>query len=309
MGLVITPLFVSVVVRAYGWVLLLGRRGPVNGLLTVSGLREAPVRLLNTETAVVVGLVEALLPFMVLSLEAVIRRIDPALEEAARGLGASALGAFWRVTLPLSAPGAATGSMLVFMVATGSYATPALLGGSQVRMMVTEIYTQITAVFNWPLGGGPRARAARRVAGLRGRSDEARRGVTRAGGDMTGRRSRPGQVGRLVFQSLVAGIYLFLLATHARRRVLLVQPGRGPAVSSRGVHDTVVSERVGRAAAGLRHLDQRTGRRCDDRWGAARRRAGGLRAGARPVSGAADARGVLPVTASSCPGWCSPSAS
>ncbi len=152
MGLVITPLFVSVVVRAYGWVLLLGRRGPVNGLLTVSGLREAPVRLLNTETAVVVGLVEALLPFMVLSLEAVIRRIDPALEEAARGLGASALGAFWRVTLPLSAPGAATGSMLVFMVATGSYATPALLGGSQVRMMVTEIYTQITAVFNWPLG-------------------------------------------------------------------------------------------------------------------------------------------------------------
>ena len=152
MGLVITPLFVSVVVRAYGWVLLLGRRGPVNGLLTMSGLREEPVRLLNTETAVVIGLVEALLPFMVLSLEAVIRRIDPALEEAARGLGASALGAFWRVTLPLSAPGAAAGSMLVFMVAMGSYATPALLGGSQVRMMVTEIYTQITAVFNWPLG-------------------------------------------------------------------------------------------------------------------------------------------------------------
>lgn len=78
--------------------------------------------------------------------------MDPALEEAARGLGASALGAFWRVTLPLSAPGAAAGSMLVFMVAMGSYATPALLGGSQVRVMVTEIYTQMTAVFNWPLG-------------------------------------------------------------------------------------------------------------------------------------------------------------
>ena len=152
LGLVITPLFVSVVVRTYGWVLLLGRRGPINGLLTLSGLREEPARLLGTETAVVIGLVEALLPFMVLSLEAVIRRMDPALEEAARGLGASALGAFWRVTLPLSAPGAAAGSMLVFMVAMGSYATPALLGGSQVRVMVTEIYTQMTAVFNWPLG-------------------------------------------------------------------------------------------------------------------------------------------------------------
>ncbi len=124
----------------------------MNGLLTMSGLREEPVRLLNTETAVVIDLVEALLPFMVLSLEVVIRRIDPALEVAARGLGASALGAFWRVTLPLSARGAAAGSMLVFMVAMGSYATPALLGGSQVRMMVIEIYTQITAVFNWPLG-------------------------------------------------------------------------------------------------------------------------------------------------------------
>jgi ABC-type spermidine/putrescine transport system permease subunit I len=88
---------------------------------------------------------------MVLSLAAVLQRIDPTLEEAARGLGSSALGTFWRVTLPLSRSGAAAGSLLVFMVAMGSVATPALLGGSQVRVMATEIYTQVTTVFNWPL--------------------------------------------------------------------------------------------------------------------------------------------------------------
>jgi len=150
--LVISPLFVSVVVRAYGWLLLLGNRGVVNGALTALGLQERPTRFLQTEGAVVAGLAEALLPFMVLALSAQLQRQDPALLEAARGLGASALGAFWRVTLPLSLPGALAGSLLVFMVTMGSYATPALLGGSQVRLMVTEIYTQVTSVYNWPLG-------------------------------------------------------------------------------------------------------------------------------------------------------------
>jgi putative spermidine/putrescine transport system permease protein len=150
--LVISPLFVSVVVRAYGWILLLGNRGVVNGTLTWLGLQERPTRMLNTEGAVIVGLIEALLPFMVLALAAVLQRMDPGLEEAARGLGAGPLGTFWRVTLPLSLPGALAGSLLVFMVTMGSYATPALLGGSQVRLMVTEIYTQVTTVYDWPLG-------------------------------------------------------------------------------------------------------------------------------------------------------------
>ncbi len=150
--LVISPLFVSVVVRAYGWVLVLGNRGLLNGLLTALGLQDRPTRLIYTEGAVVIALAEALLPFMVLSLVAVLERVDPRLEEAARGLGDTALGAFWRVTLPLSMPGALAGSVLVFMVAMGSYATPALVGGSRVRMMVTEIYTQVTSIFNWPLG-------------------------------------------------------------------------------------------------------------------------------------------------------------
>ena len=149
--LVVTPLFVSIVVRTYGWVLLLGNRGLINGLLAWVGLRDQPVRLLGTEAAVVIGLMEALLPFMVLSLSAVLSRIDSTLEEAARGLGASPIGAFLTVTLPLSLPGALAGCLLVFMVSMGSYVTPALLGGSEVRVMVTEIYTQVTTVFNWPL--------------------------------------------------------------------------------------------------------------------------------------------------------------
>jgi len=148
---VVTPLFVSIVVRTYGWVLLLGNRGLINGLLISVGFRDQPVRLLGTEVAVVVGLMEALLPFMVLSLSAVLSRIDTTLEEAARGLGASPIGAFLTVTLPLSLPGALAGCLLVFMVSMGSYVTPALLGGSDVRVMVTEIYTQVTTVFNWPL--------------------------------------------------------------------------------------------------------------------------------------------------------------
>ena len=150
-GLVVSPLLMSVVVRGFGWTLLLGRQGLVNKMLVASGLVAEPVQLLQTEFAVVVGLVEALLPFMVLALVASLDQIDRALIDAARGLGDSAFGAFWRITLPLSRAGALGGSVLVFMVAMSSYATPAMLGGARVRLMVSEIYTQVTSVFDWPL--------------------------------------------------------------------------------------------------------------------------------------------------------------
>ncbi len=149
--LLVSPLFVSVVVRAYGWILILGNRGVVNTLLMSAGIIDAPLRLIHTEGAVVVALVEALLPFMALSIVAVLDRLAPELEDAARGLGASPLHTFVQVTLPLSLPGALSGAVLVFMVSLGSYATPALIGGARIRVMVTEIYTQATTVFNWPL--------------------------------------------------------------------------------------------------------------------------------------------------------------
>lgn len=147
----VSPLFVSVVVRAYGWILLLGNRGLVNTLLMSAGIIDAPLRLIHTEGAVVLALVEALLPFMALSIVAVLDRLAPELEDAARGLGASPFQSFVQVTLPLSLPGALSGAVLVFMVSLGSYATPALVGGARIRVMVTEIYTQATTVFNWPL--------------------------------------------------------------------------------------------------------------------------------------------------------------
>ena len=107
--------------------------------------------MLHSETAVVLALVEALLPFMAISILAVLDRLAPELEEAARGLGASRFETFRHIILPLSLPGALSGALLVFMVTTGSYATPALIGGARIRLVVTEIYTQATAVFNWPL--------------------------------------------------------------------------------------------------------------------------------------------------------------
>ena len=149
--LIVSPLFVSVVVRAYGWVLLLGNRGVVNTTLVASGITREPLRLLYTEGAVVAALSEALLPFMALSIAAVLDRLQPELEDAARGLGASPITTFRTVTLPLSLPGALSGALLVFMVSMGSYATPTLIGGSRMRVVVTEIVTQATTVFNWPL--------------------------------------------------------------------------------------------------------------------------------------------------------------
>ncbi len=149
--LLVSPLFVSVVVRAYGWMLLLGNRGLVNSALLSIGVIDAPIRLLYSEGAVVLALVEALLPFMAISILAILDRLAPELEEAARGLGASKFETFRHVTLPLSLPGALSGALLVFMVSMGSYATPALIGGARIRVVVTEIYTQVMAVFNWPL--------------------------------------------------------------------------------------------------------------------------------------------------------------
>jgi putative spermidine/putrescine transport system permease protein len=149
--LIVSPLFVSVVVRSYGWILLLGNRGLINTLLMSAGVIDAPLRLIHREGAVVVALVEALLPFMALSIIAVLDRLAPDLEDAARGLGASPFRGFVHVTLPLTLPGALSGAVLVFMVSLGSYATPALVGGARIRVMVTEIYTQATSVFNWPL--------------------------------------------------------------------------------------------------------------------------------------------------------------
>ena len=150
--IVIAPLLVNVVVRAYGWRVILAS-GP-NGVLNwaLSGLGLGPVELLYSEWAVVIGSVQVFLPMMALPLAAAIGRIDPAVEDAARTLGASSLAVFRRVTLPLSLPGLGVGATLVFSLTASSFILPSLLGGSTTKMLGTMVEEQILTVYDWPFG-------------------------------------------------------------------------------------------------------------------------------------------------------------
>ncbi len=150
--LVIAPLLVNVVVRAYGWRIILGggNSGVLNWALSRLGL--GPVEVLYTEWAIVIGSVQVFLPMMALPLAAAIGRIDPAVEDAARTLGASAFAVFRRVTLPLSIPGLGVGCTLVFSLTASSFILPALLGGNFTKMLGTLVEEQILSVFDWPFG-------------------------------------------------------------------------------------------------------------------------------------------------------------
>jgi putative spermidine/putrescine transport system permease protein len=150
--LIVAPLLVSVVVRSFGWLVILGPNGLVNSLLTGLGVVSDPLRLLYTETAIVVGLTHVFLSFMVLSVAASLGRIDPALIRAAQNLGASERQAFMRVVLPLSLPGVAAGSLIVFTLAASAFITPALLGGPRVKVMSYLAYQQTLLLSDWPYG-------------------------------------------------------------------------------------------------------------------------------------------------------------
>jgi putative spermidine/putrescine transport system permease protein len=149
-ALAIAPLLTSSVVRTYGWMVILGNQGFVNGSLMSTGLIDRPLRLINNETGVIVGMVEILMPFMILGLLSGFGRFNPDIEQAAASLGASPIKTFFRITLPLSIPGIATGCLLVFVLTISSFVTPRLLGGGRVFLMATEIYDQATYNLNWP---------------------------------------------------------------------------------------------------------------------------------------------------------------
>ena len=143
------PLMVSNVVRAYGWVALLARRGVINTGLHDLGLIDAPLDLLYTTPAVVVGLMTILLPYMVISIANTLAALDRRYEEAAQALGAGPVRTFLHVTLPLSTPGVASGTLLVFLLTLSAYVTITLLGGPRSKLLVSMIYDGVTA-FQWP---------------------------------------------------------------------------------------------------------------------------------------------------------------
>ena len=150
--LIVSPLLVSLVIRSFGWLIVLGRRGLVNSALMSAGLTERPLQLIHTEFAVVVGLAHVFWPFMVLSIFAALRNIDARTVSAARNLGASPSMAFRRITLPLSLPGVLAGSIIVFALSVSSFVTPAILGGPWVKMLAMLAYEQTVTVLDWGFG-------------------------------------------------------------------------------------------------------------------------------------------------------------
>ena len=150
---VLIPLWTSVLVRSYAWILLLQRKGIVNNLLLEGGFISTPLRMIYTEGAVMVAMTHVLLPFMILPIFSSLKSIPPDLARAASNLGAGPVQTFFRITLPLSLPGVYAGSLMTFILALGFYITPALLGGPSTLMMATVIGQQTTELLNWPFAG------------------------------------------------------------------------------------------------------------------------------------------------------------
>lgn len=147
--IILFPFLVSAVVRSYGWMVLLGTNGLLNQLLLGIGIISEPLGMLNTEFAVVVGMIHLLIPYMILALLGVLQSIDPNVEYAAYSLGANPRQTFAKVVLPLSTPGIISGCVLVFTMSMTSYVTPKLLGGSKFRMMATMVVQEINVNFDW----------------------------------------------------------------------------------------------------------------------------------------------------------------
>jgi putative spermidine/putrescine transport system permease protein len=146
---IIVPYFTSVVVRTYSWMVLLGRNGLISQAIQALGLVDQPPALLFSKTAIVIGMVYVLLPYMVLTLYAAMKAIDPSLMRAARGLGAGGAYAFRRIYLPLSMHGVVSGALIVFILAIGFFITPALMGGPEDVMIAMLIERSVEILFDW----------------------------------------------------------------------------------------------------------------------------------------------------------------
>lgn len=152
MLLLILPFWVSFIIRTLSWIHILGKEGAINALLLKLGIIDAPLHMLYTEGSVVLGMMHFLLPYMIINVYVSLEGIDRNLVSAARTLGCTPWQAFLQVTLPLSAPGLAAGTLLCFVLAAGSYVTPLLLGGPDDFLFGNLIFDAMLEEVNWPLG-------------------------------------------------------------------------------------------------------------------------------------------------------------
>jgi len=150
-AMVILPFWTSFLIRIYAWVAILKPEGLMNQTLMGLGLIAEPLNILNTETAVYIGIVYAYLPFMVLPLYATLEKMDDTLLEAALDLGSTPWRAFWTITVPLAMPGIVAGSLLCFIPAVGEFVIPDLLGGSETLMIGRQLWSEFFSNRDWPL--------------------------------------------------------------------------------------------------------------------------------------------------------------
>lgn len=148
--LIFSPLLTSVIIRAFGWLLLLGDSGFVNYVLVALGVLKEPIRLVYNFDGVSIALVHVMLPFTVFPILSVMNQMDPTLKEAANDLGANRWTTFWRVTWPLSLPGLLAGAQTTFVMAISAFATPTILGGGRVMVLPRMIYESIVTR-DWPM--------------------------------------------------------------------------------------------------------------------------------------------------------------
>lgn len=143
------PFWTSILVRTYGWMVILGRNGIINKILLDIGVVSSPLQMINNLTGVLIGMVHVLLPYMVFPLYAVMKRMDQNLISAAEGLGAPKWQVFRKIYFPLTLPGVLAGITLVFVLSIGFYITPALLGGGKVTMSALLIEKQVSQFLDW----------------------------------------------------------------------------------------------------------------------------------------------------------------
>jgi putative spermidine/putrescine transport system permease protein len=148
--LVILPILTSVVVRTFAWIVILGRQGVINQIALALGLTSEPIRLLFTETGVVMVLAQVQMPLMVLPILTVLSKMDPNLGDASRVLGAGEWRTLWRVTIPLSLPGVIAGCILTYTACITAFVTQTLIGGARLLYMPLHIYQQAVGANNWP---------------------------------------------------------------------------------------------------------------------------------------------------------------